>query len=73
MEPEESVRLHLDWWGKCRTCKWWLGQRVTMEAGVCSNSDSSLHNEETWTEGNCKEWDSFDVDAALVVLGKDQT
>jgi len=67
----ESVRIHMDWWGKCRTCKHWSGDRGTMKPGSCLNPASDMHEKETWTEGHCKEWDSFDVDAAIEVMAED--
>ncbi len=39
-----------------------------MKPGVCSNENSSLFEQETWTEGHCSKWDSFDIDTALEFL-----
>ena len=68
MDRSESVRIHEDWWSKCRTCKHWDGGRESREPGACLNPVSDMHKQETWTDGHCKEWDSFDVDAALEVM-----
>lgn len=69
MEEQKHIDWHLDWWGKCRTCSFWLGKRNTMEPGRCSNVKSDLFEQETWTEGSCKEWDTFDIIAAIHVHG----
>lgn len=68
----ESIRLHLDWWGKCRTCAWWKGDRTTQEAGPCSNEESPLFYQTTWSEGRCTEWASFDMEVAMTVLDLDK-
>ncbi len=75
----ESKRLHLDWWGKCRTCRFWDGAdkispregrepmvQIRWEPAPCTNPASPLYGQETRTEGHCKKWDSFDVDVALL-------
>lgn len=58
----------MDWWNKCRTCRFWQGDREKMMPGLCSNPESDLHNEETWTEGHCEKWDSFDIETALKLM-----
>ena len=64
-----SVRLHYDWWKQCRTCLFWIGSDQTrMEPGICYNPQSPLYKEETWTEGSCEKWDSFDIETALEFL-----
>ena len=73
--PEESKRLHLDWWGKCRTCKWWSTPtnptvRPNMDGFTCLAEDSTLHLKSTTSNGYCGEWDSFDPDVALKVLSE---
>lgn len=75
MTKEESRRLHMDWWGKCRTCKFWEGTdgfdvvfHPRWNPGLCNNKESLLYNQETWTEGHCEKWDSFDIDTALEML-----
>ena len=75
---DESVRLHEDWWGKCRTCRFWHGaDEVRPREGTtplimirwrdarCENPRSPLVGEVTTTNGHCPQWDSFDVDVAL--------
>lgn len=32
---------------------------------------SDLVNTDTWTEGHCKQWDSFNLDAAVEVMERD--
>lgn len=66
---EESRRLHQDWWGKCRTCLYWKGtDESRMAAGVCDNPKSDMHGKETWTDGHCRKWDSYDICVALEML-----
>jgi len=74
MTPEESKRLHLDWWGKCRTCKHWnsTSDRPNMGRFSCFAEKSELHLHRTSSSGHCPEWDSFDEDTALAVLSKDE-
>ena len=72
MNKEESKRIHMDWWGKCRTCAFWQGSDETrMEPGVCTNQASELHEQETWIDGYCVKWDSFDIETALEMLDSD--
>lgn len=79
MNKELSVLLHTEWWEKCRTCKYWNGADVgnggnTINDHVrwlpakCENPASPMYGQETWTEGYCPKWDSFDVETALEVL-----
>ena len=75
MDKPESIRLHMDWWGKCRTCRHWQGTdgergEPRWNPGPCTNSESPLFNQETWTEGHCEKWDSFDIDTALGMMEK---
>ena len=37
IDRADSVRLHEDWWGKCRTCRFW---QVTTTEGHCRQWDS---------------------------------
>jgi hypothetical protein len=67
MNSEESYRLHEDWWGKCRTCEFWSSED-RWKPGLCNNQKSLLFQQETWTEGHCSEWDSFDYPIALQLL-----
>ncbi len=68
MNKNDSFRLHEDWWGACRTCRFWTGDRLKMTPGTCSNNKSPLFEQETWTEGHCHMWDSFDIDTAVEFL-----
>ena len=79
MNKEESKRLHIDWWGKCRICRFWqgtnngdgsgtFGNEVRWNPGPCINPESDLYQQETWTEGHCQKWDSFDIDTAFELL-----
>lgn len=78
---DESMRLHEDWWGKCRTCRFWHGaDEVRPREGTaplihlrwhdarCENPRSPLHSSSMDHNGSCPQWDSFDVDIALEVL-----
>jgi len=55
---EFKERILLDWWGECRTCDFWVGDRKDMgkEPGVCKKKISKLYNQETWWEGHCEFW-----------------
>lgn len=79
ISKEESKRLHMDWWGKCRTCRHWAGtdqgdgsgsymNNPRWNPGICTNSKSELFELETWTDGHCPRWDSFDIDTALELM-----
>lgn len=76
--PEgEAVRLHEDWFGQCRTCKHWQAERREALSvkqrgshdGVCGCEASPGFEKRTGTEDRCEEWDSYDADAALRVMG----
>ena len=81
IDRAESVRLHEDWWGKCRTCRFWNGATAIREGAdgsrlvhlrwddaECENPRSLLVGQVTTTEGHCRQWDSFDVDVALETM-----
>lgn len=72
IDKEESKRLHLDWWGKCRTCVFWGGtdenKNLRWNPGPCNNLKSKFYEKITWTEGYCEKWDSFDIDTAFEIL-----
>jgi hypothetical protein len=81
VSKQESVRLHEDWWGKCRTCRFWNGAdkvreregreplvSLRWEDSPCENPMSPWFGQVTSTEGECSKWDSFDVDTALAVI-----
>ena len=72
MDPKESYRIHLDWWGECRTCVHWSGDRIASTGGKCEGTSSPNYGYRTFTSGNCQEWDSFDTDTALQVMEDDQ-
>ena len=76
MDKDESKRIHLDWWGKCRTCRHWQGtdessQLLRWNPGLCDNPASDLFKQETWTEGHCNKWDTFDIETALEIMQED--
>lgn len=64
IESTESGRYHVDWWGQCRSCVHWAGDRKSMADGVCENPDSDLHGRTTTTCGHCQGWLSFDPEMA---------
>ena len=69
IDKKESIRLHYDWWNQCRTCLYWIGSdQKREEPANCYNPKSDLYKEETWSEGHCKEWESFDIETALEFL-----
>ena len=79
MNKEQSKLIHMDWWGKCRTCRFWQGtdvgngdgtmsNQVRWKDGPCSNPSSDLYIQETSIEGHCSKWDSFDIETALEIL-----
>lgn len=61
MDVEESIRIHLDWWGQCRTCKNWSTEKGRMMIeGECRCDKSPFYSLETWRDGRCGEWETFD-------------
>lgn len=73
MDKKEVYRIHCDWWGKCRSCSFWLNDDPErMAPGVCNNNKSDLYKQETWTEGHCVKWDSFDIDIAFKIMREDE-
>jgi hypothetical protein len=72
VDKAESIRIHLDWWGQCRTCEFWNGDRGTggIPWGECSNPKSM--NKRTTSDGDCKGWDSFDYEGACGALDEDK-
>ncbi len=76
IDKEESIRLHMGWWGMCRTCRHWTGtdseDRPRWHPGKCTNPKSPLFEEETWISGECPKWDSFDIDTALEIMEKEE-
>jgi hypothetical protein len=73
VSPEESYRIHLDWWGKCRTCTHWEGPREKSapRTAKCSSASSDRYGLRSTWDGYCPEWDSFDTDTALQVMEDD--
>lgn len=72
VSKEESIRLHMDWWGKCRTCRHWNGADdanfIRWQPAKCENKDSDLYGQETHIGVHCPKWDSFDIDTALSLM-----
>jgi len=61
----ESRRLHLDWYGLCRTCANWgdkvgAWKRGSLDVYVCGCSESELSGQHTTSSGLCPKWESFD-------------
>jgi hypothetical protein len=72
---EFSLRIHIDWWGKCRTCKEWDGERVKGFMGRCQHPLAAFRGCETDSDGPrtkdlrpCPDWESYDEDGALAAL-----
>ena len=81
LKLSEKVRLHLDWWGKCRTCKYWDGDRTILSFGNCSCKDSQFYAHKdkyiaspicTYQDTICEKWCSFDIEAAEIVIEYDK-
>ena len=71
--PPEAIRLHLDWWGKCRTCSFWEGDRTQVKNPAwCGNALSALFRSDVHAEGHCKEWDTYDIEAAVALLDNEE-
>jgi len=71
-EKELSIRIHYDWMNKCRTCRFWDGNRADiLFRSKCNQEKSHLFEKETGTETYCDQWDSYDLDTALEVLNGD--
>lgn len=70
MNRQESIRIHLDWWGKCRTCRFYNGDRgaLGLAPAGCMNEASPLHAETVTHEGHCGKWDTFDSDVAFGLM-----
>ena len=57
----EIERLYTDWYGHCRTCLHWGGQREhPAEAGRCEKVESDLYKEKTTTDGRCDKYEPFE-------------
>ena len=77
-QRKESVRLHLDWTGKCKTCQFWNvpdgtaivrgSSGTSLAIFECSNVRSAQNGRKMDSEGNCPQWDCFDVDTALEAM-----
>lgn len=76
MNKEDSIRIHSDWWGKCRSCRFWHGTdegtHLRWNPSPCTNPASDMFQQETWTEGHCNKWDSFDEEVAFEILEQDE-
>lgn len=76
VSKEESIRLHMDWWGKCRTCSYWIGtdegDNPRWNDGKCTNSQSPLFEEIVSTEGYCPKWNSFDLETACEIMEQEE-
>jgi len=58
----------------CRTCRFWKTSDPERfdNNSRCGNINSPLFNENTWTEGQCDYWDSYDIDTALEIIENDE-
>ena len=74
LDKAERERIHLDWWGKCRTCRWWnsTNDRPNMGEFSCFAEASTLYLQRTTSSGYCTEWDSFDIDTAIEIMQEDE-
>jgi hypothetical protein len=63
----EELRIHMDWWGKCRSCQFWLGDRETMADGMCNQPRGDFGGEITTSEGHCGNWESYAIEAAMEI------
>jgi hypothetical protein len=78
IDKQESIRLHEDWWGQCRTCRFWEAPegkglhgvltRPNLGEFLCVSPLSKVSGQLTGSDGGCSKWDSFDTDTALEVL-----
>lgn len=68
VQSSESLRLHLDWWQKCRTCEFWSGDRKTCEDGLCEQPRGDFGGEITTSEGHCGNWESYDLETAMEII-----
>jgi len=71
-ESEFSLRIHIDWWGKCRTCKEWDGERVQGFQGKCDHPQGVFRGSTTTSEGRCPDWESYDYEGACAALDWDK-
>ena len=65
----EAARLLVDWWGECRTCRFWSGEIA--RAAPCTNERSPNHGYPVESDGYCPQWDPKNLDVALRVLELD--
>lgn len=72
MNHAEAVALLEDTWSDCHSCRFWAcsPSRAALETARCSSPSSALAGLDTRSWGYCTHWDAFDLDAALVVLGR---
>ena len=69
MADAEHVRWHEDWWSQCRTCRHWEGDRgASWAEGKCAHASGPMSGLCTWQGGYCDKWDTFDMEAAEVVM-----
>jgi len=68
--PRDDRKLMLQvWWGKCRTCDSWFGNRdIEDNTGECMEGDSPHFEEKTGANHTCKKWDPWDVNLAFDIL-----
>jgi hypothetical protein len=67
----ERVRYQLDWYGECRTCKFWDCDRGNLTQSPCMNQKSDLYQKVTTSGGDCKHWVNFDEEASEIAFNWD--
>ena len=77
MKQSEKVRLLIDWSNRCRTCKFWTGDRSKGYFAACICKESLLFsNEDKYIvapilpsrETSCDKWETFDMEAEKIVI-----
>ena len=71
----EDVRIHIDWYKQCRSCKFWGGDRKGIAFGPCSNKESLLFSDEekylfapimNCCTNSCGKWETYNAEAAEI-------
>jgi hypothetical protein len=61
IKQHEEKRVLTGWYGECRACKYWEGNRFDPIAkGECTCSRSPNYKSITWVSGYCKEWEQYE-------------
>jgi len=68
----ERIRIHLDWYGECRTCEFWKGDRADVHyMGECGNKESDMYLKDTTHCGHCRWWKTFDDESRKIAVDWD--